>query len=177
MDVTLAIDFTISNQDPQLPNSNHYHTSNQRSLYGAAIHALQPLLQKYNSNNWYHVYGFGAKKKENHEDLYPFFSITFDNEKPYCTGVEEILKKYRSCLDVIDLFIHFDIVPLIEITIHHIKKNGCYNILIVFTDEYFNDMREFERMLPQVSQLTVKQSIISRPIIFLSVMMQFSLKQ
>ncbi|XP_029653822.2 copine-9-like [Octopus sinensis] len=75
IDVTLAIDFRLSNQDPKLPTSNHYITEKQRSLYETAILALQPLLKKYTTNNRYHVYGFGAKKKETFEDLYPYFSI------------------------------------------------------------------------------------------------------
>ena len=60
INVIVAIDFTGSNGDPRQPGTLHYR-SNERNDYEKAIAAIVSVLAKYDSDQSFPVYGFGAK--------------------------------------------------------------------------------------------------------------------
>mmetsp|Transcript_18886 Transcript_18886/g.38763 ORF Transcript_18886/g.38763 Transcript_18886/m.38763 type:complete len:638 (-) Transcript_18886:449-2362(-) len=65
--LAVAIDFTASNGDPRVPGTPHYfHTagSKQWNDYEKAIFAVGSILAKYDSDNKFPVWGFGAKYNE-----------------------------------------------------------------------------------------------------------------
>lgn len=65
LDVSLvvAIDFTMSNGDPASPQSLHHLNppGGATNAYETAIRAVCTVLQPYDSDQMYPVYGFGAK--------------------------------------------------------------------------------------------------------------------
>jgi hypothetical protein len=63
LNLSVAIDFTGSNGDPNLKNSLHYINDNQQSLYQAAIIAVGNILLNYDSDKKIPAFGFGAKTR------------------------------------------------------------------------------------------------------------------
>mmetsp|Transcript_20680 Transcript_20680/g.58891 ORF Transcript_20680/g.58891 Transcript_20680/m.58891 type:complete len:600 (+) Transcript_20680:355-2154(+) len=62
LNVCVAIDFTGSNGDPRRPGTLHYlHPNGAKNDYEKAISAIVSVLSKYDSDQKYPVYGFGAK--------------------------------------------------------------------------------------------------------------------
>jgi uncharacterized protein YegL len=61
LNVIVAIDFTGSNGDPRLPGTLHHLDANSMNPYEKAISAIVTILAKYDSDQKFPVYGFGAK--------------------------------------------------------------------------------------------------------------------
>jgi hypothetical protein len=61
--LTVAIDFTGSNGDPRMPDSLHYINPSGTTLneYEQAIISVGQILEHYDSDQHYPVYGFGAR--------------------------------------------------------------------------------------------------------------------
>lgn len=60
--VHIAIDFTFSNSPPKDPKSLHYlNPSTMRNMYTDAIYEVVGILQNYDADQMFPVYGFGAK--------------------------------------------------------------------------------------------------------------------
>lgn len=60
--VHVAIDFTMSNKPPVDPTSLHYLSPvTMRNQYTDAINSVVSILENYDSDNLYPVFGFGAK--------------------------------------------------------------------------------------------------------------------
>jgi hypothetical protein len=57
----IAIDFTASNQQQQVPSSLHYLTEHQKSTYETALEEVSRILLDYDYDKMVPVYGFGAK--------------------------------------------------------------------------------------------------------------------
>jgi hypothetical protein len=68
MEISLmvAIDFTGSNGDPRTPQSLHYidYTGVRPNPYQIAIQAICSIVEPYDTDKRYPVYGFGAKVKD-----------------------------------------------------------------------------------------------------------------
>ena len=61
MNVQVAIDFTGSNGDPRSPTSLHYlNPSTKTNNYTEAINSVVSILQDYDDDNMFPVYGFGG---------------------------------------------------------------------------------------------------------------------
>uniref|UniRef100_A0A7S2XS77 C2 domain-containing protein n=1 Tax=Attheya septentrionalis TaxID=420275 RepID=A0A7S2XS77_9STRA len=62
LNLCVAIDFTGSNGDPRIPGTLHFrHADGSKNDYEKAISAIGSILEKYDSNQKFPVYGFGAK--------------------------------------------------------------------------------------------------------------------
>jgi len=91
--LAVAIDFTASNGDPRVPGTPHYfHTvgSKQWNDYEKAIFAVGSILAKYDSDNKFPVWGFGAKYNDKVRHC---FQCGTDVE---VEGVQGIMDAYRG---------------------------------------------------------------------------------
>ena len=61
LNVVVAIDFTGSNGDPRKPGTLHHLDANSMNPYEKAISAIVTILAKYDSDQKFPVFGFGAK--------------------------------------------------------------------------------------------------------------------
>jgi len=61
LNLVVAIDFTQSNGDPSHPNSLHYRNPSGDNDYSRAIRAVGHILQNYDTDKRFPVYGFGGK--------------------------------------------------------------------------------------------------------------------
>ena len=61
MNVQVAIDFTGSNGDPRYSNSLHYlNPKTKTNHYTEAINSVLSILQNYDDDQMFPVYGFGG---------------------------------------------------------------------------------------------------------------------
>ena len=61
LNLVVAIDFTQSNGDPRDPQSLHYRNASGENDYTRAIRSVGSILEKYDTDKKFPVYGFGGK--------------------------------------------------------------------------------------------------------------------
>ena len=88
--VLVAVDATASNGDPRQPTSLHYFNNNGRNEYEEALLSLCTILSKYDTDQQYPVFGFGAKRNGVLSHCFPL------GPTPLANGVNGILHAYRS---------------------------------------------------------------------------------
>ena len=104
---SVAIDYTASNGDIDKPGSLHYIGTQQQvsqvpTLYEQAIQSIGGILEFYDNDKKFPVYGFGARfpnGKVGHD-----FNINFNDNDPNIDGITGILQAYRTCLYNVRLF-------------------------------------------------------------------------
>lgn len=87
--VITAIDATAANGNPMKESSLH-HFKEERNRYEEAMHAICTILSKYDTDQKYPVFGFGAKREDKVSHCFPF------GNNPEVDGVDGILKVYRD---------------------------------------------------------------------------------
>ncbi len=90
-----AIDFTGSNGDPNMASSLHHHSTDRPNQYQLAIRAVGPVLEGYDSNQEFPLFGFGAQKYGN---VYHSFSLNGDETNPCVHGLTGIEETYIRSL-------------------------------------------------------------------------------
>lgn len=90
--VICAIDTTASNGDPRQETSLHFFNDAGFNSYENALQAICSIVSKYDSDQKYAVYGFGAKRDGAVCHCFPFGSA------PEVDGVDGILNVYRETL-------------------------------------------------------------------------------
>eukprot|EP01041_Mallomonas_annulata_P002623 gene2623-5136_t len=103
MSFIVGIDFTASNGDPQMRDSLHYvDPSGQRwNQYVNAIHGVGEVIEFYDPEKKFPVYGFGGKPPGgvvNH-----CFPLTGNEYIPEVTGVTGVLNAYFNALNTIHM--------------------------------------------------------------------------
>jgi Copine/C2 domain len=95
-----AIDFTGSNEDFTLPHSLHYLGA--QNQYEHALRSVGGILESYDSDRSYPVYGFGAIPKfMGGMHVSHCFPLNGNPQNPEIVGVEGILAEYRQKLPAI----------------------------------------------------------------------------
>ena len=94
--VIVAIDCTQSNGNPRDVTSLHYFDddTSSRNEYEAALHEICSSLSKFDSDQLYPVFGFGAKSKDG--TVSHCFPLCGD--EGHAVGVDGILKAYRETI-------------------------------------------------------------------------------
>ncbi len=90
-----AIDFTGSNGDPNMETSLHHHSTDKPNQYQLALRAVGPVLEGYDSNQEFPLFGFGAQKYGN---VYHSFSLNGDESNPCVHGLTGIEETYLRSL-------------------------------------------------------------------------------
>lgn len=148
--LSVAIDFTGSNGDPTLPSSLHYvdPSGQQLNEYQQAIRSVGNIIEEYNTDKIFGVFGFGAKIGG---EVSHCFSVYPDE-----TGVKSIAgleKAYIDGLSNIALSGPTLLAPMVTHIKNRALKKGCtsespkYEILLVLADGVINDT------IPAIQQL------------------------
>ncbi|CAD8179864.1 unnamed protein product [Paramecium octaurelia] len=144
--VIVALDFTNSNQisneedgQPELSTSNDYIS---------ALKQILGILQYYNNENRYPVYGFGAKLPPYYNVVSHCFACTGNIFDPYVYGeVDEIINLYKEILQGVVLHGPTVFSQIISQAIEFAanekvdQNNQKYYILLILTDGSINDMQ------------------------------------
>mmetsp|Transcript_27422 Transcript_27422/g.54902 ORF Transcript_27422/g.54902 Transcript_27422/m.54902 type:complete len:538 (-) Transcript_27422:249-1862(-) len=149
-----AIDFTGSNGDPELPSSLHYISpTGAMNPYQGAISAVGRILDEYDTNKRYPVYGFGAKVREDDDSMSECQHCLPLNEggrvggdSTEVHGIPGILKAYKDCIPKLFFSGPTLFAPLINAATGIAAGANCrqeqqkYTVLLIITDGMINDM-------------------------------------
>lgn len=106
INVLIGIDFTRSNGDPRAKGSLHGYTKNgpcESNEYVQVIRQVVGILQEYDSDKRYPVFGFGAKLPPSCSRVSHCFALNGDFVHPEVNGIDGILGAYREALGVVSL--------------------------------------------------------------------------
>lgn len=140
-----AIDFTSSNGYPDSKSSRHFFSDDPSQLnqYQQTIMSVGQILAKYDKDQKFPVYGFGAKIKETKKVSY-CFPLNFNESNPNVLGLDGILSTYKEAIPKIKFWGPTYLSDIIRMATKHAIENfeasKTYTILLVMTDGLIEDM-------------------------------------
>ena len=170
MEVTfmVGVDFTGSNGDFSDPTSLHYQSQLQDNQYQSAIKTIGHIIDCYDSDKMYPLYGFGAYFREKDG-----FSMTSKVEHCYpladdeeVKGVEGLLDAYAKAVPTVNMSGPTLFQPLIEKAILRARnfnvtqENQKYLVLVILTDGVLNDPEATVAALQAASDVPLSVIII-----------------
>ena len=160
--LSIAIDFTQSNLNPKEKNSLHNISNNNLNDYENIIISIGNIMSYYNYEQFFPVFGFGAKLKKNNK-INHCFPINFNEENPNIYTIDNVIKNYHNCLNEIELSEPTYFSPIINKINEMIKENNNnyqYNILLILTDGILNDVKNTINSIIESSFLPLSIIII-----------------
>lgn len=147
--MVVAIDFTGSNGDPRSTNSLHYisRIPNQLNEYQQAILNIGRIIEQYDHDKLFPVYGFGAKIKQANgqysivQHCFPVYGGGLEVQ-----GVDGILQAYSDCINSVALSGPTLFAPIINAATGIAANSNCnqsnqkYTILVIIADGIINDL-------------------------------------
>ena len=157
--LSVAIDFTRSNGNPNDAKSLHFIDRNNPNQYERAIKACGYLLGFYDYNQIFPCFGFGAKINHTHLQI---FNLNFQRN-PNIKFIDGIIEEYHKAIKKVQLGGPSNFAPIIRKMNNIIKeqKNKLkYHILMIITDGTIDDLNETIDELVEGSFLTLSIIII-----------------
>lgn len=159
---SLAIDFTASNGEYSSPGSLHNINPNMPNQYEKAIWEIGGILESYDTDRYFPVFGFGGvprgERSANH-----CFPLTFNPQNPYVQGVHGIIEAYHNSLRCVSLsgptLFHHVIDSTIAVT-QQSDPTKQYNILMILTDGAIMDMPDTINSIVRASNLPMSIIIV-----------------
>jgi hypothetical protein len=149
----VGIDFTASNGTLNDPSSLHALKKDEYNDYQKAIISVGNILNFYDSDKKYPVFGFGAKLPNGQTSH--CFHCNFDAMNPEVFGVDGILNSYNYSVQNVKFFGPTNFSPLIKAcsSIASQSKGSEYFILLILTDGEITDMDETISSIVKASTL------------------------
>jgi uncharacterized protein YegL len=164
LNVNVAIDFTGSNGDPRLPGTLHYLDPHGLNDYQKAITAIVGILSKYDSDQMYPVWGFGAKVGDSVSHCFQC------GPTPEVRGVQGILDAYngtfKSGFTMSGPTVFIDVLRKAAATATanqqaaRAKGKQAYTILLILTDGSVSDPTATAQVLRECSSAPLSVIII-----------------
>lgn len=152
----IAVDFTASNGDPNYASSLHYldPMGKRMNPYEAALLAVGNIIKPYDTMGLFAGFGFGAKlngltKPPNH-----LFPLNGNDQHPYVSSVEDLLKVYRTKLKTVTLSGPTNFSPCIthcSNIAQQFQDGNHYFVLLIITDGIISDMLETKKAIIEAS--------------------------
>ncbi|EFC41626.1 predicted protein [Naegleria gruberi] len=138
----VAIDFTISNVEAWKEISLHYMKEGHENDYQRAIRTVGDILNYYDSDKKYPVYGFGGKLPNNKTSY--CFAANLDENNPEVYGVNGILEAYKHAIENVQLSAPTNFKQIIRkaADLSEESKLTNYYILLILTDGGITDLQE-----------------------------------
>ena len=142
--LSIAIDFTGSNGAYTSPSSLHFLNPMNPNQYEKAIWEVGGILEAYDSDKFFPVFGFGGipAGKQTVDHCFP---LNFDENNPYVYGVQGILDIYHQNLSNVTLsgptFFHNLIDKTLSV-VQNTSSTSVYYVLLILTDGAIMDMSE-----------------------------------
>ncbi|XP_068604036.1 copine-3-like [Brachionichthys hirsutus] len=162
---TIAIDFTGSNGDPSSPQSLHYINPEGSNEYLTAIWAVGSVIQDYDSNKMFPVFGFGAQIPPSWQVSHEF-PINFNPADPFCAGIEGVVLAYQRCLPQLKLWGPTNFAPIINHAACFARQAfqqrvaSQYFVLLIITDGVITDMDRTRTAIVEASRLPLSIIIV-----------------
>ena len=142
--LNIGIDFSQSNKPIDDPTSLHCLLKEKRpNPYERAITSCAKILEYYDYDKLFPVYGFGAVIRGKFKTSM-CFNINFKDD-PNIKNVNNIIKEYVNCCNKIDFACPTYFAPLIKKTINDIKQSKDilnYQLLMILTDGMIQDLED-----------------------------------
>jgi len=162
--LTIAVDFTASNKDPNNSASLHYRNPNAYNEYQQAIYSVSRVLEVYSKDKQFPVYGFGAKFNNRLSHCFP---LNGNEMQPKVFGIEGIMNAYAHTLRNIILYGPTNFAPTIKKVISECEqkertegKGTNYHVLLIITDGKISDREETIRSIVKASFLPISIIIV-----------------
>ena len=156
MNFVVAIDFTGSNGNPEYPNSLHYTGGYKPNQYVQAIQSVGEIIQDYDTDKLFPVYGFGARIPPEGKVSH-MFPCNFNTENPFVYKVPGILEAYKQAISSVQLEGPTNFAPVIRETAQMAKLSGRsgseFFVLLIITDGIITDMEATKRAIVDNSNL------------------------
>lgn len=167
-----GIDFTASNGAVSRPDSLHYIGNGYaQNDYQAAISATGAILEPYDADKRFPLYGFGGLVNGLVNHCFP---LTFDPTQPEVQGVNGMLEAYATSLQLVQLHGPTFFAPLINQAINIVQhftgpqapvpgqppSSLKYYVLLIITDGAIMDMQPTIDAIVQASYLPMSIVIV-----------------
>ena len=165
LNLNIAIDYTLSNEEPNNPNSLHYLYGNEPNDYEKAIFSCGTIVGYYDRDQIFPCYGFGGIPFKESITSH-CFNINFQ-ESPDIYLIDNVIKAYKESFNKITLYGPTYFAPIIKKVMNDLKKilnqspqDNHYEILMILTDGLINDMDETVKLLIDCESLPLSVIII-----------------
>ena len=160
LNTTLSIDFS------ETSGTNTHHLIKDETTFQNLMNNFINLLEPYNEDEYFYIYGYGFQLKENSKEVSNMFPITQDIDRPsvakkninstYCRFLEDIkFSKIKTNLDLIIKQFNEKIKE--DIDDYDIRE---YNVLLLFANNDINNEKEFYNEFILSSDLPISLVII-----------------
>ncbi|XP_075252617.1 copine-3-like [Convolutriloba macropyga] len=163
MGFTVAIDFTGSNGNPAYPQSLHFFNPQQPvNQYTTAIESVGNVVQEYDSDKMFPVYGFGGRFFTQDRTSH-CFPLNNDLSNPNVMGVQGILDAYRYALSTSTLSGPTNFSEVIRSATYlasQYQSGLHYFILLIITDGAITDMEQTKAEIVAASKYPMSIIIV-----------------
>lgn len=125
INLTIAIDFTLSNGHPSKPNSLHYMHDLKRNEYLKAIQSVGSILQYYDSDKQIPVLGFGATIPPYTQNANHCFALNGDIFDPEVDGIENVVEVYKHAIRKVELYGPTNFSPILNLVNQMTRDSNC----------------------------------------------------
>ena len=101
INLTIGVDFTGSNGDPQYPESLHYIGDKTKNQYLNAITEVGKILLNFDTDGDVPIFGFGASIPKYFKEVSHCFAMNGNFFRPEVNGIEGISEWYKNTLSKI----------------------------------------------------------------------------
>ncbi|KAG3104710.1 Copine-3 [Phytophthora cactorum] len=145
MNLIIGIDYTASNGPPNDPRSLHFIDPRGPNQYQHAISATVSILQEYDADKQFPVYGFGGIPPGAY-DVDHCFPLNLNPSNPEVAGAQGVLQLYTASLGHIRLHGPTFFAPLINQSMRIANqlsdpRKQKYFVLLIITDGAIMDMQ------------------------------------
>eukprot|EP00826_Nyctotherus_ovalis_P063437 TRINITY_DN9305_c0_g1_i11.p1 TRINITY_DN9305_c0_g1~~TRINITY_DN9305_c0_g1_i11.p1 ORF type:complete len:602 (-),score=182.36 TRINITY_DN9305_c0_g1_i11:111-1916(-) len=159
----IAIDFTGSNGSPKYSDSLHYYDFSQNQ-YLKAITSVGQILENYDSDKKFSVFGFGAFIPDVMPSTSHCFAINgniFDPEISTLQGVFNTYKEVLKTLEFSGPTYFAEVLNYVNNMIEYeTKKQNKYYILLLMTDGIIDDMEKTTNEIVRATSLPLSIIIV-----------------
>jgi hypothetical protein len=160
LNLITAIDFTISNNEPERPYSLHYTGGDGFNQYQTCIQAVGSIICPYDSDQFFPCYGFGGKIGDRTSHCFP---LNQNEANPSVHGLDGIHAVYSASVRAIKLSTPTYFAPVIrkatELAVAA-SSSRTYSILMIITDGTVLDMQETIAAIVDASRTPISIIII-----------------
>ena len=167
INVVVAIDFTRSNGDPRAAESLHGFVNgavpSSSNEYVQVIQSVVEILEQYDSDKRFPVYGFGAKLPPSNTLTSHCFALNGDYFHPDVVGVKGILSAYRNALGTVTLHGPTRLADVLRVAgdwARPMQEEAKYLILLIITDGVIEDFQESADEIVKLAELPVSVLIV-----------------
>lgn len=160
--MSVAIDFTASNEECTNPHSLHHIGGHEPNQYEKVIYEIAGILEGYDTDKYIPVYGFGGVPQGSHHANH-CFALSFDESKPYALGARGVIDLYRNALSRISFSgptIFAQILQKFIATASSTPPQSVYHVLLILTDGAINDMDHTVKEIVSASELPASIIIV-----------------